>query len=163
MNDFLKGALLILLTVLLQTSVLPQYLAVAYKPDLLLVLVVYLALRAPVGVSLPAAYGLGLLKDSLGGIYLGMNGFSFLVVYLVLKALSDRLYVQSAILFVLTVSVATVSVLVINLLLLVVFSQGGGLIASMLANLAPHLLMNAFVASLITALPFYSRPWNARC
>lgn len=162
MNDLVKGTLLVMLTVLLQTSVLPHYLAIAYKPDLLLVLMVYLALRAPVGVSLPAAYGLGLLKDSLGGIYLGMNGFSFLVIYLVLKALSDRLYVQSAVLFVLTVSVATVSVMVINLVLLSVFSQGGALFASMLTSLAPHLLMNAFVASLIAAFPVYSRPWNMR-
>lgn len=162
MNDFFKGLLLILAAVLVQTSALPHYLAVAYKPDLLLVLVVYLALRAPVSVSLPAAYGLGLLKDCLGGVYLGMNGFSFLVVYLVLKALSDRLYVQSATLFVLTVSVATVSVAVINLTLLTVFSQGGSLIASLLGALPSHLLMNAFVASLIAVLPLYSRPWNTR-
>jgi len=126
MNGIVKWTLILLLLMLFQTSVLPHYLAAPYKPDLLLVLMVYLTLRAPVSTSLPAAYGLGLLKDSLGGIYLGLDGFSFLVIYLVLKALSDRLYVRSALLFVLTVGIATVSVMVINLMLLSIFSQGGG-------------------------------------
>lgn len=162
MNGFVKGFLVVLAMVLLQASVLPQYLATPYKPDLLLVLMVFLAMRAPVATSLPAAYGLGLLKDSLGGLFLGLNGFSFLIIYLVLKALSDRLYVQSATLFVLTVSIATVSVMVINLVLLALFSQGGSLFASMLGALVPHLLMNAFVASVIAAVPGYSRPRAAR-
>lgn len=162
MNGILKGALILLALALLQTSVLPHYLATPYKPDLFLVFMVYLALRAPVSTSLPAAYGLGLFKDSLGGIYLGLNGFSFLVIYLVLKALSDRLYVRSAVLFVLTVAIATVSVMVINLALLSVFSQGGALLSSMLGALAPHLLINAFIASLIAAFPAYSLSWMSR-
>ena len=162
MNGIIKGTLILLMLALLQTSVLPHYLATPYKPDLLLVLMVYLALRAPVSGSLPAAYGLGLFKDSLGGIYLGLNGFSFLVIYLVLKALSDRLYVRSAMLFVLTVGVATVSVMVINLILLSIFSQGGGLFSSMVSALVPHLLMNAFIASLIAAFPGYSLSWTSR-
>lgn len=162
MNGILKGALILLVLALIQTSVLPHYLATPYKPDLLLVLMVYLALRAPVSTSLPAAYGLGLFKDSLGGLYLGLNGFSFLVIYLVLKALSDRLYVRSAMLFVLTVAIATVSVMVINLVLLSVFSQGGGLFSSMAGTIVPHLLINAFFASLIAALPGYSPSWTSR-
>ena len=162
MNGFFKGFLVVLVLVLLQVSVLPNYLATPYKPDLLLVLMVLLAMRAPVSTSLPAAYGLGLLKDSLGGLFLGLNGFSFLIIYLVIKALSDRLYVQSATLFVLTVSIATVSVMIINLVLLALFSQGGSLFASMLGALVPHLLMNAFITSLIAAVPGYSRPRTAR-
>lgn len=162
MNGILKGTLILLVLALLQTSVLPHYLATPYKPDLLLVLMVYLALRAPVSTSLPAAYGLGLFKDSLGGLYLGLNGFSFLVIYLVLKALSDRLYVRSAMLFVLTVAIATVSVMVINLVLLSVFSQGGRLFSSMAGTIVPHLLINAFFASLIAALPGYSPSWTSR-
>jgi hypothetical protein len=59
MTGFYKGAALVLGIVLLQTSVLPLYLMSLYKPDLLLILMVFLALRAPVSTSLPAAYGLG--------------------------------------------------------------------------------------------------------
>ena len=55
MTGFFKGATLVLLLVLLQTSVLPLYLSTPYKPDLLLILMVFLALRAPVSTSFPAA------------------------------------------------------------------------------------------------------------
>jgi len=65
-------------------------------------------------------------------------------------------------LFVLTVGIATVSVMVINLILLSVFSQGVGLFSSMVSALVPHLLMNAFIASLIAAFPGYSLSWTSR-
>jgi len=157
MTGFLKGAALVLALVLLQTSVLPLYLTTLYKPDLLLILMVFLALRAPVSTSLPAAYGLGLLKDCLSGLYLGLNAFSFLIVYLVLKALSDRLYVQNALLLVLTVSLSTLATMLINTILLTIFSEANGIFSSMLTAMLPHLLMNAFVASLVAVFPELGR------
>lgn len=162
MTGFLKGTALVLGAVLLQTSVLPQYLLALYKPDLLLILMVFLALRAPVSTSLPAAYGLGLLKDCLSGLYLGLNAFSFLLVYLVLKALSDRLYVQNALLLVLTVSLSTFATMLINALLLSIFSEAAGIFSSLMTALIPHLLINAFVASLVAALPEFGRPRTAK-
>lgn len=144
---------MLLTVVALQASVLPYYLDPAFKPDLLLVLMVFLALRMPTSASLPAAYGLGLLKDCLSSVYLGLNGFSFLVVYLTIKSVSERLYVQSCLLFVLTVTAATVSSLAINLLLLLVFSQAASIFPSLLHQFVPHLLMNAFVASLVAITP----------
>ena len=162
MTVFLKGTALLLGIVLLQTSVLPQYLIALYKPDLLLVLMVFLALRAPVSTSLPAAYGLGLLKDCLSGLYLGLNAFSFLLVYLVLKALSDRLYVQNALLLVLTVSLSTIATMLINALLLSIFSEAAGIYSSLMTALIPHLLVNAFAASLVAVLPEFGRPRTAK-
>jgi len=157
MTGFLKGTVLVLGAILLQTSVLPNYLVSLYKPDLLLVLMVFLALRAPITTSLPAAYGLGLLKDCLSGFYFGLNAFSFLVVYLVLKMLSDRLYVQNSFLMVLTVSASTVATMLINVLLLSIFSESTGLVSSLMTALIPHLLMNAFIASLVAVFPEPSR------
>jgi rod shape-determining protein MreD len=153
MKVFIKWAALVLGIVLLQTSVLPGYLMSLYKPDLLLILMVFLALRAPIATSLPAAYGLGLLKDCLSGLYFGLNAFSFLIIYLVLKLLSDRLYVQNSFLMVLTVTASTFASMLINILLLSVFSESTGLISSLITSLIPHLLMNAFVASLVAILP----------
>ena len=153
MKVFIKWAALVLGIVLLQTSVLPGYLMSLYKPDLLLILMVFLALRAPIATSLPAAYGLGLLKDCLSGLYFGLNAFSFLFIYLVLKLLSDRLYVQNSFLMVLTVTASTFASMLINILLLSVFSESTGLISSLITSLIPHLLMNAFVASLVAILP----------
>lgn len=153
MRALLKGLLVVLAMVTLQAAVLPRYLEPAFKPDLLLVLMVYLALRSPTSVSLPTAYGLGLLEDCLGGIYLGLNGFSFLVVYLVMKSLSERLYVQSCLLFVLAVSAATTASLTINLALLFLFSQHASPLVTVLNVFVPHLLVNAFVASLLALIP----------
>lgn len=161
MRAFLKALLIVVSLVVLQSTVVPHYLEPAFRPDLLLVLMVFLTLRADTSVSLPAAYGLGLLKDCLSGIYLGLNAFSFLVVYLVLKSVSERLYVQSCLLFVLTVSAATVASLAINLLLLLVFSQAPTLLASSLNLLLPHLLVNAFVASLVAVMPDNGSPRTA--
>lgn len=152
MIGFIKAVVLVTCLVLLETSVLPHYLMAPYKPDLLLILMVFQALRSPVSSSLPAAYGLGLLKDCLSGMYLGLNAFSFLLVYLVLKLVSDRLYVQNSVLLVLTVSVSTIAVMFCNVFLLLLFSEGSGILSSLLKSLIPHLLMNAFVASLLATV-----------
>jgi rod shape-determining protein MreD len=156
MNRLIKGVLLVLLAVLLESSVLPRYIISPFRPDLLLIFMIYLALRSHIKVSLPAAYGLGLLKDCLSGLYLGLNAITFLIIYLVIKALSDRLYVQSSLLFVLTVSISTVSAMLINLVLLVIFSQADGLLPSMLFAFLPTVLVNAFVASVVSFCPGFT-------
>lgn len=161
MRVFVKGLLVLLTVVAMQVSVLPYYLDPAFKPDLLLVLMVYLALRLPTSVSLPAAYGLGLLKDCLSSLYLGLNGFSFLVVYLAIKSVSERLYVQSNLLFVVTVVAATAGSLALHLLLLLVFSQAVPMFPSLLYQFVPHLFMNAFVASLVAIVPDRMTPRTA--
>lgn len=152
MRALLKGLLVLLALVSLQVVIVPRYLEPAFRPDLLLILMVYLALRSPTGLSLPTAYGLGLLKDCLGGIYLGLNGFSFLLIYLAMKSVSERLYVQSCLLFVLVVSVATAASLAINLALLFLFSQHTPPFVAVLNSVVPHLLVNAFVASLLAII-----------
>lgn len=162
MKGLVSWTALLVMLVVLQTSLLPQVLLSPYKPDLLLVLMVVLALRIPFNTSLPAAYSLGLLKDCLSGIYLGLNAFSFLVVYLVLRLLSDRLYVQNAILLVMTVSVATVATMFLNLILLTIFSESAGLFSSVMTSLIPHLLMNAFAASLVATVPEFVKARYSR-
>jgi rod shape-determining protein MreD len=157
MITFLKGAALVFGIVLLETSVLPHYLIPLFKPDLLLILMVFLTLRSPLSTSLPAAYGLGLLKDCLSGLYLGLNAFSFLIVYLVLKLLSDRLYVQNALLLVFTVTASTLATMVLNILLLTIFSEASGMFPLFIHSLIPHLLMNAFMASLVAVFPEFTQ------
>src|SRR5450631_2110622 len=92
----------LVLAVVLQTSVLPVHVASPFKPDLLLVAMVYLALRSPVAPGALMAWILGLVKDIFSGLYLGLNAFSFLIIFLVIKSISDRLYAESGELFVAT-------------------------------------------------------------
>lgn len=147
----------IVFAVVLQVAILPFHLETEFKPDLLLIVMVYLALRGSFATGSPLAWMLGLLKDTFSGLYLGLNAFSFLIIFLVIKSLSDRLYTESGFLFVVTVFVATVASVASNLLLLLMFTKTPGIAYSMAAGLIPHLLVNSFLASLVVLLPGFAR------
>lgn len=142
----------------LQTSVLPFYLSNPFKPDLLLIVAVYIALRGPFVSGALLAWLLGLAKDVFSGLYLGLNAFSFLIVFLVITSISDLLYAESGELFVVTVGAATLACVAIDLLLLVMLTSVSGISYSMAAGALPHLLSNAFAASLVTLFPVFSSP-----
>lgn len=156
-----RGALLlagsVISAVLLQTTVLPVHIATPFKPDLLLIIMVYLALRGTFRSGAPLAWLMGLLKDVFSGLYLGLNAFTFLLIFLVIKNAADRLYAESSFLFVVTVSVATLASVTANLLLLLMFTQTPGIAYSMTAGIIPHILTNAFAASLVALLPCFTR------
>jgi rod shape-determining protein MreD len=122
---------------------------------------VYLALRGPVETGAPLSWFLGLLKDVFSGLYLGLNAFTFLAIFVVIKNVSDRLYAESGELFVVTVSAASLACVVIDLLLLVMFTSTPAISYSMTSGLIPHVLINAFAASLVTLLPIFSYPQDA--
>ena len=147
----------IVAALVLQAAVLPVYIASPFKPDLLLIFVVYLGLCGPFKTGAPLSWTLGLVKDVFSGLYLGLNAFSFLLVFLVIRNIADRLYTESAPLFVITVSVATLGCVSLNLLLMVMFTATPGIAYSMGAGLVPHLLVNAFAASLIPLIPGFDR------
>ena len=150
--------LALVLAVVLQTSVLPVHVSNAFKPDLLLVAMVFVALRGPVAQGALLSWFLGLIKDVFSGLYLGLNAFSFLIVFLVIKNISDLLYAESGELFVVTVSAATLASVTANLILLIMLTSTPGILYSMFAGLLPHLLANAFAASLVALLPVFSSP-----
>lgn len=147
----------IVAAVILQASVLPVHVTTFFKPDLLLVIMVFLALRGSYESGTPLAWLLGLLKDVFSGLYLGLNAFTFLIIFLFIKSIADRLYAESSFLFVVTVTAATVGCVAGNFLLLFLFANVPGIFFSMLIGLLPHLLVNAFAASLLTLLPSFSR------
>ena len=154
----ISAIFVLVLAVVLQTSVLPVHVAAPFKPDLLLIAMVYLALRGPVTQGAFLAWILGLIKDVFSGLYLGLNAFSFLIIFLVIASISDLLYAESGELFVVTVSAATLACISANLVLLLMLTYTPGITYSMTVGLLPHLLANAFVASLVTLLPVFSSP-----
>lgn len=144
---------LVLASIAIQVSLLPVFVRPPFKPDMLLVIMVYLALRGSFEAGAPLAWLLGMLDDVCGGLYLGLNAFTFLISFIVIKSVSDRLYADSAILFVLTVTGVTLAGFTLNLLLTLMFTASPGIAYSMFSDLIPRLLVNAFVASIITAFP----------
>jgi len=158
MTRNLSALFVVMLAVVVQTSVLPIHVATPFKPDLLLIAMVYLALRGSIETGVFLAWLLGVVKDVFSGLYLGLNAFTFLLIFLVIKSVSDLLYAESGELFVVTVTAATLACVSADLILLIMFTSTPGISYSMTANLLPHLLANAFAASLVTLLPVFSSP-----
>ncbi|MEI6208882.1 MAG: rod shape-determining protein MreD [Desulfuromonadales bacterium] len=150
--------LIVLISVVLQVTILPVHVISSFKPDLLLIITVFFALQGSYKTGTPLAWLLGLIKDSFSGLYLGLNAFSFLIIFFAIKSTSDRLYADSPGLFVLAVCAASLACSTLNLLLLLMFTSFGGILYSILADLVPYLLINSFVASLVTLLPWYAGP-----
>ncbi len=148
----LKMFAMITVALLLQVTVLPAYLADPFKPNLLIIVVAYMGLTTGrIGGVL--AFVLGLLQDCFSGVYLGLSGFSYLCVYLLLNIMADRLYTDSRYLMVLVVFLATIVNGLIHLLLLFLFPTTSGIYASILSGLLPQGLINALVSSLIFSSP----------
>lgn len=146
-------SVLVLAALVLQVAVLPVFLRSSFKPDLLLVIMVFMALRSSFEVGAPLSWLLGLLNDVFSGLYLGLDALTFLIVFLVIRSVSDRLYADSALLFVLTVVGVTFAGFTLNLLLLLMLTASPGIAYSMISDIVPRLLVNSFVASLVTLFP----------
>lgn len=157
-----KRAVLLLLCLVvaalaIQVSLLPVFIRPAFKPDLLLIIMVFIALRGSFETGAPLAWIFGMLDDVCSGLYLGLNATSFLISFFVIRSVSDRLYADSAILFILTVIGVTMAGFTLNLLLLIMFTASPGIAYSMLSDIVPRILVNAFVASLVTVFPGFDR------
>lgn len=144
---------LVIASIAIQVSLLPVFIRAPFKPDLLLVITVFIALRGTFKAGAPIAWLLGLLNDVFSGLYLGLNAATFLISFLVIKSVSDRLYADSAILLVLTVAGVTVAGSTLNLLLTVMFTTSPGIAYSMLPDIFPRVLVNAFIASIVSTFP----------
>jgi rod shape-determining protein MreD len=144
---------LVLASIVIQVSLLPVFVRPSFKPDILLVIMVFLALRGSLETGAPLAWLLGMFDDIFSGLYLGLNAATFLISFIVIKSVSDRLYADSAILFVLTVAGVTVAGFALNLLLMIMFTASPGIAYSMLSDIIPRLFVNAFVASIVTIFP----------
>jgi rod shape-determining protein MreD len=144
---------LVLASIIIQMSVVPVFIRPPFKPDLLLIIMVFVALRGSFEAGAPLAWLLGMFDDVCSGLYLGLNATTFLISFFVIKSVSDRLYADSAILFVLTVAGVTLAGFTMNLLLMLMFTASPGIAYSMLADIIPRLLVNAFIASIVSTFP----------
>jgi len=141
-------AIFVFAALVLQVTLFPTYLADPFKPNLLIIFVVYMGLREGVAWGV-LAYVLGLIQDSFSGLYLGLNGFSYLIIFLGLTMVAGRLFTDRRSLMILGVFSATIVNGFLNLLLLFLFSSAQGIYATLLESLIPQGLVNALVASVI--------------
>jgi rod shape-determining protein MreD len=148
MIKFLWYAILVFAALVLQVTLFPAHVADPFKPNILIIFVVYMGLREGVAWGV-LAYALGLVHDSFSGLYLGLNGFSYLIIFLGLSMVADRLFTDRRSLMILGVFSATIVNGLLNLLLLFLFSAAQGIYATLLESLVPQALVNALAASVI--------------
>lgn len=72
-----------LLFLVSQTTLLPTLLPHYFKPELLLLLIVYLCLTESLLRGALLAWGLGLLLDSCGGTHLGLHATIYLSIFII--------------------------------------------------------------------------------
>lgn len=150
MIRWLKLFLYLVLVVILQVAILPAYLDDPFKPNLMIILVSYLALREEISFfGALLAYLLGLLQGTFSGVHFGLAGISMLLIYMLLKKVADQLYTDSDHLMVVVVFIATIIDACTSLVFILLFSSNSGIYNSFLANIIPQAVMNALVASLV--------------
>ena len=154
MANVLKIPLLIITALLLQVTIFPAYLADPFKPNLLIIAVAYLGLK-PFRLGGGLAFCLGLVQDCFSGLYLGLSGFSFLSIYLLLNMTAGRVYTDNRFLMVIVVFLATVVNGLLHILLLLIFSTANGVYATLLPSIIPQGMVNAFLTSLLFGFPAF--------
>ena len=145
----MRGFLLVLFTgilfALLQSSVLPVFLPRSWRPNLILILILYLGLSENLPRALIAGLLLGAIQDSFCGPSLGLYISVYLVIVLATRLLSGQLNVESPPLLLLLIAGGT---LLQNLLV--------GFYLTVLADAAPvlHILLPAIPQQLLTNMFF---------
>jgi rod shape-determining protein MreD len=152
----MRQPLLIVLTLCLlaslQVTLLPANLENPFRPNLTLVLVVWLAMRGrPLSAPIATAL-LGLFHDSFSGLYLGLSSLTFLLIYFYLSSLAGRLYTDSPYLLTVVVFFSSLAYGVISGVLLVLFTSDQRTAAILAATLLPQALVTALAASILANL-----------
>jgi rod shape-determining protein MreD len=79
----------------LQTVLLPPFFPGSVKPDLFLLLTIWLGLRASPWRGGPLVYALGWFYDAYAGVFPGLHGFVLLAVFLTVCGMATRLNTES--------------------------------------------------------------------
>ncbi len=152
MLNYLNIVFLVIAGILLQTVFFPAFFIDSFQPNLLVVFVVYLGFRSDARFGALSSFLLGLVQDSLSGIYFGLNGFCYLLVFFLFRETANRLYTESRILMVFGAFLATVLIAFVQLLLLLVFSASNGLYTSLIGAIPTQGLVNAIASAVVFSL-----------
>jgi len=141
-----------LVFLLLQATVIPWLLPVYLRPDLLLILLIYLGLNEKFRSGALLAYLLGCLLDVFAGHYLGLNGFVFLALFFLTRLAVRWFNTESTMLLVTMVFWGTLAEGGLVMFALGVFAQAGDIWSMVLMNLFPRAIVSCLVAELLLLL-----------
>jgi rod shape-determining protein MreD len=152
MLKYLNILVLVIIGIIFQVNIFPAYLTDPFKPNVLLIFVVYFGFRAGLRFGAPCSFLLGLIQDSFSGMYFGLNAFSFLLIFTLYHEVAARLYTGSRVLLVLGTVLAIVLNASIQFLLLLLFSASDGAFSSIFGAILPQGLATALVSACVTVL-----------
>ncbi len=134
---------------LLQSGVLPLFFAPDWRPNLILILILYLGLSENLFRALVAGLLLGAIQDSFCGPSLGLYISVYLIVVLATRLVSEQLNIESPPLLMLLIAGGT---LLQNLLVgfyLTVFAEAAPVLHVLIPAIPKQLLANMIAAALL--------------
>jgi rod shape-determining protein MreD len=146
----LRFAIIAVVALLLQTSVLPQAVFGRATPELLLIICVYLGLHQHTVAGAVGAFFLGYLEDAFSGRVIGLNAFGMCLVFTAVYLTSRRLWVDNAISKVVVVFLASVVKTAAILALVALFLSADALRQAILG----YLLIEAALAAMLSPAVF---------
>lgn len=136
------------IAVVLQTVILPLLLGGYYKPDLVLILVVYLGLHEGPWRGGLLVYLMGWCFDGMSGAFPGLNGFVLLGIFLAVRGIVTRVNTESSALILLLVMAGTLLQSAMVAFAIDFFKQDVRIWSQIAWQLPVQLLMN-FIAAFV--------------
>jgi len=133
----------------LQAGPVARSLPDGLKPDLLLLLVVFLGLRESPVRGAVLALLLGYLMDVFAAVTLGLNGLVMLILFLAVRTTADRVNTESPMLMVLMAGVGTLFAGLVQAFLLGYFAGQEGLWTMVIRGLPAQVGMNMGTALIL--------------
>lgn len=146
---------LVWLALLLQTVLLPPFFPGGVKPDLVLLLTIWIGVREPPWKGGVVVYGLGWLYDAYAGVYPGLHGFVLLAIFLTVCGMATRLNTESLPLLWCLIGGGTLTQALLTVFALEFFVDVHQFWATVIAALPAQLLYNLLVGHLL--YHFYQR------
>ena len=147
-------ALFGLIGLLIQTAVFPRIFPFQFKPDLILILIVYLGISQKYSFCGPFSFFIGLLYDVFAGSAFGLNGMILLLIVIIIHSIIDYFNAENP--FLLLFLVACGTVLQAGLLILLgAFAEAGALWQIVLQHFPGQLLANTVAAMLLMLIVTY--------
>ncbi len=143
--------LLGLFFMLLQTTVIPWAVPAMFKPDLLLILVIYIGLSESLVRGAALTYLLGTLHDVFAGAYLGLYGLVFLVLFLAARGAMRWFDTENSPLLLALVFFGTIFKGLLVIFVLGIFADAGQVWPLILKNIPTQVFASLAAAVLILA------------
>ncbi|MCK4536789.1 MAG: rod shape-determining protein MreD [Desulfuromonadales bacterium] len=155
MNRILIYLVLAGMAVVVQSALLSQLLPGGFKPDLLLILVIYFGLHERTWRGACLVYSLGWAFDVFAGSFPGLHGFVLLAIFLAVRAVVSRVNAESSLLLMGLVLLGSLLQGCLTIFALEFFVAEGNFWPMILGPLPFQVILNMLAAFLLLKLALW--------